>query len=202
MGKARALQMGLRRMGVLAAIVLMSSGCAAGPVQDAAAQAAPAPQQAAAAGYALGSGDKLRITVFNEDRLTGEYSVTGAGDISYPLIGSVTAAGKTLEQVRDTIRDRLAAGYIKDPRVSVEVLNYRPFYILGEVAKPGEYPYVIGLTVQQAVATAGGYTYRANTRRVFVKGTLDTAEHQLNLRDSTPVSVRPGDTIRIGERYF
>jgi protein involved in polysaccharide export with SLBB domain len=157
---------------------------------------------AAAEAYQLGTDDKLRITVFGEDRLTGEYAVTGAGELSFPLIGNIPAAGKSVEDVRETIRSRLANGYLKDPRVSVEVLNYRPFYILGEVTKPGQYPYVIGMTVQQAVATAGGYTYRANTRRVFIKRTLSTSEKQFNLRRDVPIAIQPGDTIRVSERFF
>lgn len=182
----------------IAASALLMSGCASSPVQEPQTLA----QTVNAVDYTLGSGDKLRITVFNEDRLTGEYTVAGTGEVSFPLIGTVPAAGSTVDQLRTTLRNRLAAGYLKDPRVSVEVLNYRPYYILGEVAKPGEYPFVIGLTVPQAVATAGGYTYRANRRRVYIKRALETTEQQLDLRERTPVAVKPGDTIRVSERFF
>lgn len=196
---------GLKTVRALAAAIVFATlaACASGGMPAAATgQQAPAVVAPAESAYPLGSGDKLRITVFNEDRLTGEYSVTGGGEISFPLIGNVTAAGQTIEALRETLRSRLAAGYLRDPKVSVEVLNYRPYYILGEVGKAGEYPFVIGLTVQQAVATAGGYTYRANTRRVFIKRALDTREQQIELRNQDPVPVRPGDTIRVGERFF
>ena len=152
--------------------------------------------------YALDAGDKLRITVFGEETLTGEYSVTSSGNVAFPLIGSVKASGQTIEAVEETIRTRLAGGYVKDPRVSVEVLNYRPFYILGEVGKPGEYPFVNGMTIEQAVAAAGGFTYRANTKRVFLRRRAgDQAERTVDLRGK-PIPVLPGDTIRVSERYF
>lgn len=152
--------------------------------------------------YALDAGDKLRITVFGEETLTGEYSVTSSGNIAFPLIGSVKASGQTIEVVEEAIRTRLAGGYVKDPRVSVEVLNYRPFYILGEVGKPGEYPFVNGMTIEQAVAAAGGFTYRANTKRVFLRRRAgDQAERTVDLRGK-PIPVLPGDTIRVSERYF
>ena len=164
---------------------------------------APLPAAPAAApGYVLGPGDKLRITVFGEPRFDGEYVVTGGGSISFPLIGNIAAHGQTVEQVQEAIRVKLADGYLRDPRVATEVLNYRPFYILGEINKPGEYPYVVGLTVQQAVAMAGGFSYRANTRRAFIKRPLDTVERPIQIKGVAPVVVQPGDTIRIGERFF
>jgi protein involved in polysaccharide export with SLBB domain len=184
--------------GLLAFLLFSLAACSSNPPPVA---AAPDPVVASAP-YALGAGDKLRITVFGEDRLSGEYSVTGTGNLSFPLIGNVPVQGRSLEQVQGAIRDALAAGYLKDPRVSVEVLNYRPYYILGEVAKPGEYPYVTALTVGQAIATAGGYTYRANTRRIYIKRVMDTREQQYNLRADTPIPVQPGDTIRVAERFF
>jgi len=152
--------------------------------------------------YQLGAGDKLRITVFGETELTGEYSVTGGGDVSFPLIGNVPAAGKTVEQVQEAIRTRLAGGYVQDPRVSAEVILYRPFYILGEVAKPGQYPFSVGLTVQQAVATAGGYTYRANKHVIYLKQEQDQAERKIAIDPGQPLAIQPGDTIRIAERFF
>ena len=159
------------------------------------------PASRASAGYHLGSGDKLRITVYNEPALTGEYSVTPAGAVAFPLIGTVAVADHTIEQVTNDITHRLDKGYVQDPRVSVEVMNFRPFYILGEVNKPGEYPYSSGLTVEKAVALAGGFTYRANARTVFVRRDNGPGEGSVQLR-GVPVSVLPGDTIRIGERYF
>jgi protein involved in polysaccharide export with SLBB domain len=150
--------------------------------------------------YHLGAGDKVRIIVFGEESLTGEFFVSGAGKISFPLIGEIDALGVTVPQLQSAIATKLADGYLKHPRVSAEVLNYRPFYILGEVMKPGEYPYTNGLTVQNAVATAQGFTYRADTHKVFIKRAQTDSEKQAPLTPVTPVL--PGDTIRIGERLF
>jgi polysaccharide export outer membrane protein len=152
--------------------------------------------------YALGAGDKLRITVFGEEDLTGEYAVTGNGTIAFPLIGDIAAVGHTLADVQEAIRAKLASGYIKDPRVAVEVLEYRTFYILGEVNKPGEYPYRANLTLDQAVATAGGYTYRANRKRFDITHAADSTDSRMLFRDARALRVEPGDTIRILERFF
>jgi protein involved in polysaccharide export with SLBB domain len=167
--------------------------------------AAPASQTLAAApadmGYRLGAGDKVRIIVFGEDSLTGEYLVPGGvGKISFPLVGDITAGGRTVGELEKELVDALSDGFLKQPRVSIEVLEYRPFFILGEVMKPGEYPYTNGLTVLNAVATANGFTYRADTHKVYIKRATDTKEQQYQLTTSTPVE--PGDTIRIGERFF
>ena len=151
--------------------------------------------------YKLGAGDKVRIIVFGEGDLTGEFAVPGgAGTIAFPLIGDIQAGGLTVGQLQDQLVLKLKDGYLKEPHVSIEVLNYRPFYILGEVTKPGEYPYTNGLTVLNAVATANGFTYRADTRHVFIKRASDPIEHEYSLSNSTPV--QPGDTIRIRERFF
>ena len=161
-------------------------------------QAATAPVDQ---GYRLGAGDKVRIIVFGEESLTGEYLVPGgAGKISFPLVGDVTAGGLTVGQLEKELVDALSDGFLKQPRVSIEVLEYRPFFILGEVMKPGEYPYTNGLTVLNAVATANGFTYRADTHKVYIKRATDSGEQQYQLTTSTPVE--PGDTIRIGERFF
>jgi len=152
-------------------------------------------------GYRLGAGDKVRIIVFGEDSLTGEYLVPGgAGKISFPLVGDVTAGGLTVGELETELVDALRDGFLKQPRVSIEVLEYRPFFILGEVMKPGEYPYTNGLTVLNAVATANGFTYRADTHKVYIRRANSTQEQQYQLTTSTPVE--PGDTIRIGERFF
>lgn len=150
--------------------------------------------------YRLGAGDKLKITVFGEDGLTGEFFVAGNGRISFPLIGEVPAAGMTVQAVQDEIRSALKDGYIKDPRVSAEVLIFRPYYILGEVTKPGEYPYSNGISVMNAVATAGGFTYRANQKYIYVKKADEEKEHKVRLTDG--ILLDPGETIRIAERYF
>ena len=151
-------------------------------------------------GYKLGAADKVRIIVFNEEMLSGEFSVNDAGVLSLPLIGEVQALDRTPSEVTKDIESRLADGYLRDPHVSMDVLTYRPFYILGEVSKPGTYPYSNGLTVMSAVATAEGYTYRASKRKVMIRRAGETEERAYAL---TPdLKINPGDTVRIVERYF
>ena len=145
-------------------------------------------------------GDKLRLITFGEERLSGEFTVNERGRVSLPLVGEIDAGGLSLERFTEKVQVALSNGFLINPKVSVEVLNYRPFYILGEIAKPGEYPFINGLTVTNAVATAGGFSYRANIHRVFVRGQDDTREHVVVLTGLTPV--HPGDTIRIPERLF
>jgi len=150
--------------------------------------------------YLLGPGDKLRIIVFGEAAMSTDYVVAGNGTVSFPLIGTVQAAGKTVEQLQDEIATALADGYIKEPKVSAEVEIFRPFYILGEVAKPGAYPYSDNITVLDAVATAGGFTYRANHKYVLLKRADATSEVKAPLTDE--LKLAPGDTVRVLERYF
>ncbi|MFT4055669.1 MAG: polysaccharide biosynthesis/export family protein [Novosphingobium sp.] len=152
--------------------------------------------------YRLGAGDKLRVTVYNEPNLSGEYAVSSAGKIAFPLIGFVDAEGETVEDLSRALTVRIADGYMTNPKVSVEVLNYRPYYILGEVQKPGQYPYVAGISIEQAVAAAGGFSYRANARRVNLRRTPDPVEKSVELNAGQVVVVMPGDTIRVLERYF
>ena len=151
--------------------------------------------------YKLGPGDRLRVTVFDEPTLTGEYIVTDNGTVAFPLIGNVPAGANSLGALQEQIRSRLAAGYVKDPRVSAEILIYRPYYILGEVNRPGQCPFAVGRRIDQAVAAAGGFTYRAGTRKIFLRRADDTIERTVDLRTQNPI-VLPGDTVRVGERYL
>jgi len=151
-------------------------------------------------GYKLGAGDKIRVIVFGEDTLSGQFVVSGQGRVALPLVGEIVAQDTTVSQFQDKVAAALREGYLKEPRVSVEVLTYRPFYILGEVNRPGEYPYSSDLTVLNAVATAGGFTYRAQTKRAFIRHSNEAQESPYDLTSQTPVA--PGDTIRIGERFF
>lgn len=167
--------------------------------------AAPAQQTASAAptadlDYRLGAGDKLRMIIFGEENLTGEYVVSAEGRLALPLIGEIMAKDLSVGQLREIVEEKYKQGYLKQPSVSLEVLTYRPFYILGEVNKPGEYPYTSGLTVMKAVATAQGYTYRANTKKVFIKHTGSDAEKPYQVDSQTVVA--PGDVIRVAERFF
>lgn len=150
--------------------------------------------------YRLGSGDLLRITVFNQKDLSGDYTINGVGQISLPLIGDVNAKDLTAKQVEQGIADKLMPDYLLNPRVSVQVLNYRPFYILGEVKQPKSYPYVDGMTYLNAVAIAGGYTYRAKEDHVVVIRMNDPQKRELTLKMDE--KVLPGDVIHIEERFF
>jgi len=160
--------------------------------------AQPAPAQGP--DLPLATGDRVRVTVYDEPTLSGEFPVNAAGALSFPLVGEVRAAGLTPPALGRALEGRLADGYLVHPRVTVEMLSFRPFFILGEVGKAGEYRYSAGLTVMAAVATAQGFTYRANTRWVFVKHAGETAERRVRLTGD--LRVEPGDTLRIGERYF
>ena len=185
-----------------AGFALLLAACGStGATQPASARdAAPAAMTQASTAYTLGSSDRLRVTVFGHADLSGEFEVDGTGSISMPLIGQLPAHGLTTAQLENSIAQKLSDGYILNPRVSAEVINYRPFYILGEVGNPGTYPYTNGLTVQNAIAAAGGFTYRANKRVVFIKSIDSDREVAFDLNPNTVV--KPGDTLRIGERIF
>lgn len=149
--------------------------------------------------YRLGAGDKLRVTVYGEADLSGEFEVDGTGFVALPLIGELSAGGSSVREMERRVETELANGYLVSPRVSIEVTNYRPFYILGEVNNPGRYPFVDGMTVQNAVALAGGYTYRARQSRAEIQ----RQDGQINERDAAPSTpVMPGDVITIPERFF
>ena len=151
--------------------------------------------------YKLGAGDKLRITTFGFKDLGGEFAVAANGSIALPLVGAIKVGGLTSDQLQTAIGDRLSSGgFVRNPRVSVEVIEYRPYYILGEVGKPGQYPFTNGLTVLKAVATAQGFTYRANSRTIFITRDDAGVETAVALTAATPL--HPGDTVRVGERYF
>jgi len=150
--------------------------------------------------YALGPGDKLKVVVFGQEDLSGEFDVDGNGFVSLPLVGGVRVGGKTIAEAESAIIKALRPDYLKNPRVSLQVLNYRPFYIIGEVNSPGSYPYVNGITVLEAVAIAGGFTYRAKESRMsIIRGTDSSRDEE----DASPETlVLPGDVIEVPERFF
>jgi polysaccharide export outer membrane protein len=157
-------------------------------------------RDAAAGAYTLDSGDKLRVVVFGQDGLTNSYGVDAGGSITMPLIGAVRARGMTPAELSAAIGARLRQGYIREPHVAVEIEAYRPFFILGEVTYPGQYPYVANMTVETAVAIAGGFTPRALHDTVEIS----RGAGGQTVRRSVPVNapVRPGDTVMVAERWF
>lgn len=186
----------LNRRLFVAAGALSLAGCQSVPVADDAAAA----ETRAVGDYQLDAGDKIRLNVFGEEELSGEFVVSSAGLLSIPLAGDIPAKGRTIQEVQRSVEAALRAGYILNPQVSAEVLTYRPFYVLGEVNKPGTYPYAAGLTVLNAVATAGGFTYRGDTRRIFIR--RDGSQREEVYKVTSTLQVAPGDTLRIAERLF
>jgi polysaccharide export outer membrane protein len=152
--------------------------------------------------YLLGSGDKLRISFFGKhySDLSGDYEIDGAGIVPLPLVGNIRLGGKTISEAENAIKDAYKPDYVKDPRVSVQVLNYRPFYIWGQVNAPGSYPYVNGITVLEAVVIAGGFTKRAKQGKMKIIRGNDPSRTE---HDATPETViLPGDVIEVPQRYF
>jgi polysaccharide export outer membrane protein len=149
----------------------------------------------------LQPGDQLKVIVFGEDALSGIYEISSAGAITMPLVGTVTAAGHTPAEVERALTRAFTAGkFLQEPKISVSVVAYRPFYILGEVLTPGRYPYTAGLNVLTAVATAGGFTYRASRTSALIRHPGEAVWQEYSL--AAPILVQPGDLIRIPERYF
>jgi len=176
---------------VAAALTAGLAGCAADTLP-----VGPAPQVAA---YTLGPGDELRITTFGSENLSGDFTVAANSEISLPLVKPIPVKGLTPADLQLRYAQALRDGQVlRDPHVTVQVTKYRPFYILGEVGKPGEYPFTNGLTVLKAVATAQGFTYRANEKTVLITRDGTNQEMSIPVTPSTPV--RPGDTVRVVER--
>ena len=149
----------------------------------------------------LQSGDQLKIIVYGEDALSGIYDISPSGTITMPLVGPVKAAGRTTAEVARALMQAYAGGkFLQEPKISVSVVTYRPFFVIGEVLTPGRYPYTSGLDVLGAVATAGGFTYRASRTSVLIRHAGEQVWQQYSL--ATPVSIEPGDLIRVPERYF
>lgn len=151
-------------------------------------------------GYRLGTGDKVKVTVYGHENLSGESDVDSTGNLALPLIQTVKASGLTVQELERSIVAKLSPDYLKNPRVSVEIISNRPFFILGEVQKPGKYPYVNDMTVVTAVALAGGFTYRADTDEVYITRVTDKQKTKQSADQDTPVM--PGDVIEVPERYF
>jgi protein involved in polysaccharide export with SLBB domain len=185
-------------LAAIVAIGLQVGGCYTeyGPVS-----AAPDPTIGSKMATRLQAGDKLKVIVYGEDTLSGLYDIDASGNLTMPLIRIVRAAGRTRSELERDIAGKYSSGnYLQEPKVTVDVFESRPIYILGEALKPGAYPYKSGLNVLTAVAMAGGFTYRASRSLVLVEHAGDTIWHEYPI--SASVLIAPGDLIRIPERYF
>jgi protein involved in polysaccharide export with SLBB domain len=152
------------------------------------------------ADYRLGTGDKVRVTVYGEEDLSGEFQIDATGMVRMPLVGQVKAGGLTAHELEGGITASLANGYLKQPRVNIEVTTYRPFYIVGEVLKPGQYTYANGLTPASAIALAGGYTGKAVESVVYVRHQGESTEVRMPANDTA--QIRPGDVVRVNSTAF
>lgn len=148
----------------------------------------------------LQAGDRLKIVVFGEERISGDYDIDPSGKVSLPLAGTVEAAGLTKNELEERLAKKFKSEYLRDPKVTVDIATFRPFYVLGEVEKPGEYPYKSGLNVLSAIAVAGGQTYRASSSTVMIQRAGETQLREFSM--SPDVLVYPGDLIRVPARYF
>lgn len=150
--------------------------------------------------YRIGTGDRLKITIYNNEKLSGEYLVGGDGKIGLPMLGRVAVGALTIDEVTTLLVARLADGYFLNPNVTVDMAQYRPVYILGEVQKPGQYAYSEGMTVYRLVAQAGGYSYRANRKKMELRPDSQAVGAPRQISDDA--LVQPGDTVIVRQRYF
>jgi protein involved in polysaccharide export with SLBB domain len=185
---------------LFAVLALTVAGCAPGAISANGAQVPSA--FAKPTSYQISDGDKLDIKVFSEPEMSGEVQVDGEGAISLPLVGRMQAAGLTAAALRQRITQQLVAkGLVQDPNVTVAMLSYEPFNIFGEVRNAGQYTYRPGMTVRDAIALAGGYTYRANKNYIYIQHQDGNGEEKLSMAGAQ-LYVQPGDAVRVPERYF
>lgn len=177
-----------------AAAILATAGCSSYRPTP------PAFHEAVNKPYVLDAGDTIRVTVFEQEDLTNTYAVAQSGYVAFPLVGAIAARGYTVQQIEGQIAQKLRNGYLRDPDVSVEVDQYRPIFVMGEVGAAGQYSYVPGMTVYKAVAAAGGYTPRANQANVDI--TRQVNGEIMTGRVLTSDPILPGDTIYVRERFF
>ena len=182
---------------VALAVAFLVSGCTATSLSEAEQQSWAA---AATAAPQLQPGDKIRINVFGEDKLSGDYEIDQSGQISLPLAGTVAAVGLTQTELEQALAKKFRSEYLKNPKVTVTIATLKPFYMMGEVEKPGEYAYKSGLNVLTALAIAGGPTYRASRNTVEIQRRGETSMREYPISSSVPIL--PGDVIRVPQRYF
>lgn len=189
------------RDGLLLLPVLVLAACGTGGGRSVPTEAAPMTISNPAESYRLEPGNRVRITVFNELNLSGDLTLDPAGNITMPLVGNIPASGLTARDLAKRVEEALIrASLMQTPNVSVEVQTFRPFYVLGEVRQPGEFPYISGMTVLSAVAKAGGYDYRALENDVILVRTIDGTQKEYTADERTPIL--PGDIVRVRERRF
>lgn len=180
---------------------LILAACGAGGGRNSPTEPAPMTIANPAESYLLEPGNRVRVTVFNELNLSGDFTLDPAGNITMPLVGNVAASGLTARALAKRVEEALIkASLMQTPNVSVEVQTFRPFYVLGEVRQPGEFPYISGMTVLSAVAKAGGYDYRALENDVVLVRTIDGVQREYTANERTPIL--PGDIVRVRERRF
>lgn len=184
---------------ILFVLALILGACSDGPRGS---EAGPVTHEPGTpfADYRLNTGDAVRVDVFGEEDLSGEFQVDAAGGVAMPLVGQVSAAGLTVPEFEANLRKAIGEDYIRDPKVSAQVVRFRPFYILGEVMKSGEYPYFAGMNALNAIAIAGGYTYRADEDRIYVSRGESVSEVEFPASPAT--KLLPGDIVRVPERFF
>ena len=194
----RAMCKKLVSLGAIFVIGLLLAGCYRdfGPVV-----AEPQPLPPPLASTYIQSGDRLTVTVYDEPTLTGVHDVNSAGVVTMPLIGAVTAVGHTTKELQQELTERYRDGkFLQDPKIVVDVVDYRPIYIAGEVARPGQYPYRPGLNLLTAVTEAGGLTYRGSREKVYLQRSGEQVWNEYPQLSS--VTIMPGDLIRVPERYY
>lgn len=190
----------MRFAGLVILLAMLATGCASATKDAVGSGERFSSMRSGIEDYTLGAGDHVKLTVFNEPTLSGEFAVNSDGAVSLPLVGDVAAVGKRAPDVAARYQALLADGYVKSPKVSIEITQYRPFFILGEVKTPGQYPYASGMTALNAIAIAQGFTPRAEKSVVFIRRAGTAQEEAFRL---TPdLRVLPGDTIRLSEKYF
>lgn len=188
---------------LLASLIALSLGC-----MTACTETGGLPLEAASALpqsdniYRVGPGDVLRISTYMETELTNTFTILPSGKLAFPLTGEVDVAGMTTDEIRLMLEQRLGGGMVKNPKVAVNVAEFRPIYIMGEVAKPGRYPFEANMTLRRAVAVAGGYTVRANSRELILYRDGDSVNRRVPVEVKTQFTLRPGDTLTVPKRYF
>jgi polysaccharide biosynthesis/export protein len=190
----------MRRVLSLLVLVAAAGFAPVGPAASAADETVVVQGQRTDSDYRLGAGDKVRVTVYNEDDLSGEFQVDGAGYVRLPLVGQIKAVGRTAHQLEGDVAIAMEDGYLKSPRVNVEVTTYRPFYIIGQVNRPGQYAYVSNMSALDAIGIAGGFTDHAIESTIHIRHEGEAAEHDV-AADET-IKIRPGDVVTVDQTLF